>query len=287
MEATIEQLSSALNLDEKDLAALAARLREERQQPDSSIVDTATSLDDLAAEIGTEQVDAAADVASEPELAPVSAPAIPAPAWWTQTWVKIIAGLALLGAIGWLVFYLMKRSAEQDLAETVFADPVVKDRGETREPTLTQADVDDDLSSLTTDAESILRLLEDEEVDELGDDESIYATREPEHQDVVLEDGTEITAVEMEQEELDELIRSSRAAAASKAEADQSSEAGNDAETESVAPEDEDQMEVKLDLAKAYVTMQDPDGAKAVLEVVLEQGNEKQKKLAQEMLERL
>jgi pilus assembly protein FimV len=43
----------------------------------------------------------------------------------------------------------------------------------------------------------------------------------------------------------------------------------------------------KLDLARAYVDMGDPDGARSILEEVLDEGDEGQKQQAQRLIESL
>jgi len=51
------------------------------------------------------------------------------------------------------------------------------------------------------------------------------------------------------------------------------------------APEDE--VGTKLDLAKAYIDMGDPEGARSILDEVLEEGSDGQKKEAQELLQQI
>ena len=48
-----------------------------------------------------------------------------------------------------------------------------------------------------------------------------------------------------------------------------------------------DEAETKLDLAAAYSDMGDPEGARGILEEVLEQGTDEQKQRAQELLDAL
>ena len=48
-----------------------------------------------------------------------------------------------------------------------------------------------------------------------------------------------------------------------------------------------DELETKIDLAKAYVDMGDSDAAKNIAEEVLEKGNEEQKKAAQDIIDQL
>ncbi len=49
--------------------------------------------------------------------------------------------------------------------------------------------------------------------------------------------------------------------------------------------EDEDAVATKLDLARAYLDMGDPDGARTMLEEVVQEGNDEQKAQAQELLD--
>lgn len=50
---------------------------------------------------------------------------------------------------------------------------------------------------------------------------------------------------------------------------------------------DDDDADVKLDLARAYVSMEDVDAARAILNEVLDEGNPDQRKQARELLERI
>lgn len=49
----------------------------------------------------------------------------------------------------------------------------------------------------------------------------------------------------------------------------------------------EDEVDTKLDLAKAYIDMGDPDGARSILDEVLEEGNDQQKGEARELMSQL
>jgi pilus assembly protein FimV len=72
---------------------------------------------------------------------------------------------------------------------------------------------------------------------------------------------------------------------------------GDDAPTEALSPDDlsDDlhdartmtEVGTKLDLARAYVDMGDPDGARSILEEVLDEGDEGQKQQAQRLIESL
>jgi pilus assembly protein FimV len=48
-----------------------------------------------------------------------------------------------------------------------------------------------------------------------------------------------------------------------------------------------DEVATKLDLARAYIDMGDPDGARSILEEVLEEGNQEQQDEARDLLGQL
>ena len=48
-----------------------------------------------------------------------------------------------------------------------------------------------------------------------------------------------------------------------------------------------DEVGTKLDLARAYIDMGDPDGARSILEEVLDEGNDAQKQEAEELMGRI
>ncbi len=62
---------------------------------------------------------------------------------------------------------------------------------------------------------------------------------------------------------------------------------GSTSEIELGGLSDDDELETKIDLAKAYIDMEDADSAKAIAEEVLEKGNEKQKQAAQDIIKQL
>ena len=47
-----------------------------------------------------------------------------------------------------------------------------------------------------------------------------------------------------------------------------------------------DEVGTKLDLAKAYLEMDDVEGARSILDEVMEEGDDTQKRMAQELLEK-
>jgi pilus assembly protein FimV len=48
-----------------------------------------------------------------------------------------------------------------------------------------------------------------------------------------------------------------------------------------------DEVGTKLDLAKAYIDMGDPDGARSILDEVLDEGNDSQKQEAQQLIQQI
>ena len=48
-----------------------------------------------------------------------------------------------------------------------------------------------------------------------------------------------------------------------------------------------EEVSTKLDLARAYLDMQDPEGARSILQEVLEDGNEDQKREADNLMSQL
>ena len=50
------------------------------------------------------------------------------------------------------------------------------------------------------------------------------------------------------------------------------------------ASEGGDEVGTKLDLARAYIDMGDPDGARSILDEVMEEGNDGQKQEAQQLM---
>jgi pilus assembly protein FimV len=49
----------------------------------------------------------------------------------------------------------------------------------------------------------------------------------------------------------------------------------------------DDPVDTKLDLARAYLDMGDPDGARAMLEEVIHEGSQMQRDVARELLEKI
>jgi pilus assembly protein FimV len=48
-----------------------------------------------------------------------------------------------------------------------------------------------------------------------------------------------------------------------------------------------DEVATKLDLARAYLDMEDPEGARSILQEVLEEGNEEQKNEAESLISKI
>ena len=64
-------------------------------------------------------------------------------------------------------------------------------------------------------------------------------------------------------------------------------ETGRPAFLESSEPTAEDEVATKLDLARAYMDMGDPDGAQGILDEVMKEGNEAQRQEAEELLRKI
>ena len=63
--------------------------------------------------------------------------------------------------------------------------------------------------------------------------------------------------------------------------------AGSEGDDELVFADEADQMATRLDLARAYLDMGDPDGARTILEEVASGGNADQQEEAKSLLDRL
>lgn len=97
--------------------------------------------------------------------------------------------------------------------------------------------------------------------------------------------------MDYDREEMQEVLREAESKAAARDTMDpfEASLAGvdvdaADAEEDDNVPQDEDAIEVKLDLARAYLGMDDPEAARAILEEVLDEGSEAQRNEARAML---
>jgi pilus assembly protein FimV len=60
-----------------------------------------------------------------------------------------------------------------------------------------------------------------------------------------------------------------------------------DEDTAEMPPSEMNEVATKLDLARAYLDMGDPDGARSILGEVVEEGNEAQREEAQQLLDSL
>lgn len=97
-------------------------------------------------------------------------------------------------------------------------------------------------------------------------------------QEAITDENEELESFDLDLD-LDTLLQTNEAVAAVSAE--------NDADEESESFAGPDENATKLDLARAYIEMSEADGARELLEEVLEQGNAEQKAEAQELLNSL
>ena len=291
LRATVLELSRAMNIDDQDLATLAARTRETRNQAKDESQD---SVDDLFAEaqgiVDDQGVadDVGDDAADEPQ--PAEAAEIddtPAPSWWEQTWF-----IALLGAILLIgIVMLLRRGAKAspgDYGQRSLADALIEEEEEHVDysaadiPGVEPETADDDLSTLTEEAENILKALEEENQEERGDDpESIYEPPVEEEDFTVEIDGTTVSTINVDEDELAQLMAENRS---EDEDAGEPEDGSGDEQAEDEVPEGEDAMESKLDLAIAYIESDDKDKARELLTEVEEGGDKDQKAMAKKLL---
>jgi FimV-like protein len=276
LRATVLELRRALNLDDKDLAALAARSRENRTDSQGA---GSQSLDELLAEArqGESRADSDGTTAEADEEFP----------WYEQSWFIVILGLVLF--VGFV--YLLRRGASGgagSYGERSLVDALIEDEEEHVDysaadvPGVEPDDFGDDLSALTEEAEQILKSLEQESRKQPAQDpESIYEGITEDEDTTVGIDGTTVSTIEMDEDELAQFLAEHRPQPTDP-ESDDS-----DADEDAVLPEGADDMESRLDLAIAYLGSEDRDNARKLLEVVLENGDDQQRLTALKLLDKL
>jgi FimV-like protein len=276
LRATVLELRRALNLDDKDLAALAARSREDRTDSQGA---GSQSLDDLLAEArqGESRADSDGTTAEADEQLP----------WYEQGWFIAILGLVLF--IGFV--YLLRRGASGgagNYGERSLVDALIEDEEEHVDysaadvPGVEPDNFGDDLSALTEEAEQILKSLEQESRKQPAQNpESIYEGITEDEDTTVGIDGTTVSTIEMDEDELAQFLAEHRPEP-TVPESDDS-----DADDDVVLPDDEDDMESRLDLAIAYLGSEDGDKARKLLEEVLENGDDQQRLTALKLLDKL
>jgi pilus assembly protein FimV len=142
-------------------------------------------------------------------------------------------------------------------------EDVVPDPGEM--PDLADStDMDLNLDNLT--ATMVIMEVGGAEMDQMGDDATVEQAA-PKQQDVVPDAGAAATNAD------DSPMTETSAP-------DDSSDGLHDARTMT-------EVGTKLDLARAYVDMGDPSGARSILDEVLDEGDESQRQQAQQLLESL
>ncbi len=157
-----------------------------------------------------------------------------------------------------------------------------------------EADFDPDLDVGDFDLAALDEEMEDLDADELAENASNTDSEDPEPK-APLEDQPE-TAVSFEEDDvfdepLSDFAESEQESEAEapveerEVEAEPASEEELDAELDFLA--DADEAATKLDLARAYIDMGDSEGAKEILSEVSQEGNEEQRREAEELLERL
>ncbi|BFM48392.1 FimV/HubP family polar landmark protein [Marinomonas sp. THO17] len=157
-------------------------------------------------------------------------------------------------------------------------DQAVEEATADEEPETDDFDVFDEPEIDSDEASFVSNLLEDNEQEDV--DESGIFNGVP---DDSVENSIEETLAEMENEADDEL----EVPEFGEAEAASDEEASDDEEEFDFFDASGDEVATKLDLARAYMDMGDEEGARVILEDVVESGNEQQIAEAQSMMERM
>ncbi len=174
-------------------------------------------------------------------------------------------------------------SSESQLSGDGF--PEAEESAKTDEPDLTMglSTLDEVEGEFSLDVEG--SEAEELGLDELSDLEDLTASAEPEAA-VASESANELTDLEFTAGDLD-LSAEPEAAPVENAVDDESlpAEAASEDDFDFLA--DTDEVATKLDLARAYIDMGDTEGAKDILDEVVQEGNETQIQEANELLERV
>lgn len=297
LRATVLELSRIINLNDADLAALAARTRAARSRDKD---DAPEGRDDLRAqgrEIGDDQDAGVAGSQTTADIPVLTGPsAVTAsdgrstPSWWEQTWfIVTLAGMLLAGIV--LLLRRGTRIGPADYGQRSLADALIEEEEEHVDysaadiPGVEPETAEDDLSTLTEEAENILKSLEEENLEERRQDpDSIYEVQTQPDEITVEEDGTTVSTLNMDEDELSEFLAEKRTQKTDAVEAD---EGGDEDQEDGRTPETEDAMESRLDQAIACIESEDHDKARVLLEEVQESGDEQQQEKAKKLLDKL
>jgi pilus assembly protein FimV len=156
-------------------------------------------------------------------------------------------------------------------------EPVDEETAED-EGNITDSEVEDDVEEEVSEEESFVSSLLDDTDQEDSDEESIF-NKEPNES---LADSIEESLAEA-QDELEEID----VPEFGEAEAAEDEEISDDEEEFDFFDASGDEAATKLDLARAYMDMGDEEGARVILEDVVESGNEQQIAEAKNMMERM
>nr|WHW29667.1 hypothetical protein [uncultured bacterium] len=284
---TVLELTRAMNLDDADLAALAARTRESRLRDQAA----AETLDDLLQEaqqgvtgVTAPESSATEDATTDASIPPtLDVPPVGKRPWWEETWfIVFLAAFLMTGIV--LLLRRGGKSAKRDYGTRSLADSLLDAEQEEEHVDYSASDIpgvspeplSDDLSVLTEDAENILKALEEENQElRSASEDSIYSPDEPADEHVVGSDGTTVSTLNLDDDELAELMGT----AAPEDDGEKDEDGG--------VPSGEDPNESKLDLAISYLESEKPDKARALLEEILEDGDDAQQKIAREILDKL
>jgi pilus assembly protein FimV len=182
--------------------------------------------------------------------------------------------------------------AEAESAEDEFGLDLSSLETAEEEPKAGSSDVDEALSGLDLDLSSLEDMTSEEEP--AGTTEETSLEFDTSDLDMGLEESTEAPAAEKETSMDFDLDLSALEETAEPTEEESGLEfdmGGIEAAEEKPAAEVDtsttDEVATKLDLARAYIDMGDPEGARSILEEVSAEGNDAQKKEAQELIGQL
>ncbi len=293
LQAQIEALRSGMNLNDGELANMQQQMADR-----AAAADARADIDALLDEQSTDNTEANKTSFGTPDKSLLER------YWWLA-----IAFLLLL--IAYVIYYLRQGGQAEAQAADNFLDAVMLKQEQ--QTNVEAVSAQSNPESLAHDAEEILKVLEEDDAlnrDSLLAVEEIEKSNGKASVEGLVVDGTKVKELDEDDVELREFLDKTRAdkpATASDAmdhisvAAEQPEESGggtaeeeimdslesdDDSDSERSAGID-DQVEVKLDLARAYLAMEDSQAAREILEGVLVQGSEAQQLEARNMLDEL
>ncbi len=225
--------------------------------------------------------------------------------WW---WLGL---LVLLAGIGFLVYRNRNNVSTESQAETNFLDNIHESEQVRK---FKDTDKPDD-EGLAAEAEKILEVLEQGDAEAVEEQEQLIQAASADAEKTSRDEASEAKAEEAEIRKFLDLVEADKTAVAETSEdaldhtetfpateLQEESEPGNSAEnevSESLESDDdldseqvvdksnEEQIEIKLDLARAYLAMDDKPAARTILDEIMLLGSEEQQLEARSMLDEI